>query len=202
MVSTLTCLIIFILFKGYKTKNIVLVFLLLLITDFLAFFYDFNVAVSMAITIPKASVYFVLLRDIIKKLKVNSFKKPISFFFMFIIILNISLVYRIVLDPSNNFTNSYSQILIFCVGMVIILLCTSAIIYNFRFNSKRSLLFVFVVFALALSDASWFVGYYMSTKAAFYFDILFYLISLNSMILYALETDTSDDFLPESISDF
>jgi len=85
----------------------------------------------------------------------------------------------------------------FCVGILIIILCTSALIYNFRYNSKRSLLFVFITFSFALSDASWFIAYFINTGSAFYFDIAFYLISLGSLIIYALETDTNDDILIE-----
>jgi len=195
--TTTAFFILFLLFGGYKKTKFIILFLLLICVDFLAIFYEANTLISKIITIPKVLAYLVILSDVLKKLKIKNAKKSISLFFIIIIALNISLLYKILIVSSNNIAAYINRLLFFGIGVIIIALCTSALIYNFRYNSKRSLLFVFITFAFALSDASWFIAYFINAEQAFYFDIAFYLISLNSIIIYTLETSNNEDVFIE-----
>ncbi len=80
-------------------------------------------------------------------------------------------------------------------GAVIILLTALAANYNFRYISKRSTYFFYLVFAFVISDISRFLAYYLNYDLIFYADRVLYVIGLLCTTWYVLYTFEEEDIL-------
>lgn len=195
VVSVSIYFFVFFLFKGAKDRKILLMFMLLVSVDALGLFYDKGIT-SLICTTLKLMAYFLVVNVVIKKVKFHNITRPIFLFFGLVILLNLVLIYQTVWTTFDKI-NDIAEILYYIIyGSMSVVICVAAINYNFRYGSKRSRFFLYFVFALTFSDASWFIGYYLNSKLAFHFDVLFYLLGLYYISIYALETKNEDDVLP------
>ncbi|WP_299889238.1 hypothetical protein [uncultured Lacinutrix sp.] len=186
--------LVFIYYSGAKNKNILLVFSLLISVDILGLFFEKGL-VSIIGPLIKLISYFFIIKEVIKKIKFKKINKPIYFFLGVVILLNLLLVYQTVWSTFLKINNYIESAVYIVYGSINVAVCIAALNYNFRYGTNRSIYYLYFVFALVLSDACWFIAYYLDSNSAFYFDILFYLVALCFIILYALDTKNQDDVL-------
>jgi len=199
IISITLFFLIFLFLKGYKDSRIVLVFVLLLIVDFLGVFYEKGL-IALIGPIIKLFAYIILIASVTKKIELKKISLKTSILPAIIILLNIFLIFTVVQAVFAS-QNDFKEIILYIVyGTTIVGAAFLAVNYNFRYGSKRSVYYLFLVFALVLSDAAWFIAYYFKTKTAFYFDTVFYFIALCYIILFAVTTKSSDDKLSELMS--
>lgn len=183
------------LFRGYKEKTIVFVFILLILADIFNLYYE-HIILSKLISIVKISAYFLLVKSVFTKLKLFKNIKPILVVFIGVIVaLNLGLAFQTIWNTSDKM-NDILDVILFCAyGISIVGSAIVAMQYNLRYHTKRSMYFVYFVFGIILSDVSWFIGYFLELFFAFYADILFYLIGLYCIVRYSVETSKTDDVL-------
>lgn len=187
--------VVFLLFKGYRDKNITFIFILLILADVFNLNYE-HIILGKLISITKISAYFLLIKSVFTKLILFKNVKPILYVFIGIIIaLNLGLAIQTVWNTSDKMNDTLDLVLFLVYGVTIISVVIIAMQYNFRYHTKRSMYFVYFVFGLILSDISWFIAYFLDLILAFYADILFYIIGLYCIVRYAVETTKDDDVL-------
>jgi len=188
LVSILIFFAFFLFYKGYSDRTILYVFILLILTDVFGTNYE-NTITAKLVPLIKICAYFLLIKRIFSRIKIKKVRKPVMLAFGLILILNFALVYEIVINNNINTNDNFELVLLFLYGVIIVGMCTAALNYNFSNNTNRSLYFLYFIFALVLSDTTWYIAYYMSFKIAFQIDILFYLIAMLFMVRYALVQD-------------
>lgn len=198
LISTCCYFLVFILFKSINNKNIFFAFIFLICVDILGLYYEKGL-VSIIGPAIKLIAYAFIIKEIIKKVKIKGLKKPITLLLGLVVLLNLFLVYQTVSTTFFEIKNYAESTLYLVYGSVNILMCILTINYNFRYPSKKSIYYTYFVFALIISDASWFIAYYINASGAFYFDILFYLLAFCFMIFYAESKSIEDVVLDEKI---
>lgn len=188
--------LVFLIFKGYKDKRIALIFILLALVDCLGLFYEYGL-IDILGPLVKLTAYLFIISEVIKKVKIMNINKPVTLFFVIIILLNFFLIFQTVWSTFLRL-NDYAESVVYLVyGAVNVAACIVALNYNFIYGTRHSIYYLYLVFNLILSDASWFIGYYLNYKTAFYFDALFYFFALYFLIIYALDTNKNEAVLLE-----
>ncbi len=182
-------------YKGFKDKTILYIFILLLFADIFNLYYEYDL-MNKLVSVAKITAYFLIAKSVFTKLRLFKNTKPlIILFFSIIVSLNLVLVYQVVWETSDKMNDNLEVVLFLLYGIVIIGMGLISIHYNFRYHTKRSMYFLYFVFALILSDISWFIAYFLEIRILFYADILFYLAALYATVKYAIETSKKDDVL-------
>lgn len=195
LLSICSYFVVFLLFKGYRDKNIMFVLILLILADVFNLNYE-HITLGKLISITKIIAYFLLIKSVFTKLILFKNIEPILYFFIGIIVaLNLGLAIQTIWNTSDKMNDTLDLILFLMYSITIIGVAIVAIQYNFRYHTKRSMYFVYFVFGLILSDISWFIAYFLDLFLAFYADILFYIIGLYCIVRYGVETSKNDDVL-------
>ncbi|WAC01817.1 hypothetical protein N7U66_18330 [Lacinutrix neustonica] len=187
---------VFFIFKGYKEKKIGIILLLLSTVDVLGLFYEYGL-IDIIGPVVKLTAYLLIISEVIKKVKIKNINKPVTLFFIIVVLLNVLLVFQTVWATFLRMEDYAESVVYLFYGAVNVAACIVALNYNFIYGTRHSIYYLYLVFSLILSDASWFIGYYLNYTNAFYFDVLFYLLASCFLIIYALDTNKNEEVLLE-----
>lgn len=194
LISICCYIVVFLMFKGGKHRKILLIFLFLGAVDVLGLFYEYGL-IDIIGPLVKLTAYLLIINEVIKKVKIKNINKPVSLFFIIVVLLNLLLVFQTVWSIFFKIDNYAESVIYLLYGFVNVATCVVALNYNFIYGTKRSIHFLFFVLSLIMSDASWFIAYYLKFNTPFYFDIFFYLLALSFIIIYSLDTHKHEDIL-------
>ncbi|WP_299889240.1 hypothetical protein [uncultured Lacinutrix sp.] len=201
LIAVCVYLLIFLYYSKVRDKMIFYAFILFMVTDILGLFYSENI-VSKIIPIIRVLAYLIFARRIMNKFELLKGNKYILFFFFIVITLNVLLLYNIILGNSTPLIDNTDQLLFFFFGILLIAMSSMSVNYNFRYNSKRSLYFLYFIFAFIIADVAWFIASFIEQTFSSYLDTVAYIIALMFMVRYAVETEEKDDVLLESDNEF
>lgn len=157
------------------------IFLLFVLCDALLIFYENPLVKSLTYS-SRIFAYFLLIWIVVpklKKLKFNFWQILIS---VGILILNIFLLYELseILPESSQYPLFLPLFYLF--GFTVIALVIAAISYHNRFSNLLSFFYIAAVFALVLSDLTFYIAYYLNFPVFYYADRLFNILGIISLI--------------------
>jgi len=178
--------------KGYKQLNMLIALVALILVDVIGLNYETNDINSKIVPFVKLIAYFLLIKGIYKKLDVTKTKKAISISFGIVVLLNILLFYYVIWSDYLKINDNIERSIFLFYGIIVLGICIGAANYNFRYETRKSLYFFYCVYAIVLSDFTWFIGYYLEFNEALYLDVLFYFIGFYNLLLYSFEVENKE----------
>lgn len=188
------------LFLGIKKSNdrlIVLFFITLIIADVFNVFYEDPICRKLT-SIFKLFGYLLLINKMISKVRFMKSNLIIKIVFTGVIGLNILAFCYLITSVSNKTNDTLELILLLVYGITLIALCSVAVNYHFRYNTWRSMYFIFFSFALLFTDVLAFLGYFLDYNFLFYGTRFFYVLALSLITMFALFTKEEKDILIEN----
>ena len=88
------------------------------------------------------------------------------------------------------FHDTLEPILFYIYGAAMMVLGVQAISYNNKFNSNRSLLYIFFAFGFIFSDIAALFAYYFEFDVFYYFDRFFFITALALLVKYGLNYES------------
>lgn len=102
-------------------------------------------------------------------------------------------LYTIMDMLSYQFTDGVEITLFYLYGALMIILGVAAITYNNKYNSNRSLLFVFLAFGFIFADIAALFAYYFDFPTFYYLDRVLYLIGVGLLVNYGLNYESAKE---------
>lgn len=94
---------------------------------------------------------------------------------------------------NNSFGNEVQIVLFLLYGSLMMLLAVFAVSYNNSINSTRSMFFVYLVFALLLSDIASLFAYYFDFTYGFYLDRVSYILAMALVVNHGLNAKIKEE---------
>ena len=88
------------------------------------------------------------------------------------------------------FHDSLEPILFYIYGAAMMILGVQAISYNNKFNSNRSLMYIFFAFGFIFSDIAALFAYYFEFDVFYFFDRFFFITAIALMVKYGLNYES------------
>ena len=99
------------------------------------------------------------------------------------VIMNMSMV-------TYTFHDGVEPILLYVYGAAMMVLGVQAIAYNNKYNSNRSLLYIFFAFGFIFSDIAALFAYYFEFEIFYFFDRFFFLGAMAMLVQYGLNYES------------
>ncbi|RXG27600.1 hypothetical protein [Leeuwenhoekiella marinoflava] len=99
------------------------------------------------------------------------------------VIMNMSMV-------THTFHDNLEPLLLYAYGAAMMVLGVQAIAYNNKYNSNRSLLYIFFAFGFIFSDIAALFAYYFNFEMFYFLDRFFFLGSLAMLVNYGLNFES------------
>jgi len=183
VLSTLVFFIFFVSYKGYKEVWVFIAFLSFLISNFLMLFYEVPFCNKLT-SILAIFGYFSLIYHVYKTMKIHITNTNLFIFYAFIVLLNFYGLYQIMSNIDAKLDDYLQKFIMYLYGSTIIIVCLFAT--NYKKGIKKSMYFLFFVYAFSFSDFCAVLGYYYQYSALYYFSRAAYLFALFFMVRYIL----------------
>jgi len=188
-------LVFFLIYRGFSKSKIVLgVLLSFLVSDILGFYTE-TTFFAKIIYLVRILGYFLLVKSIFKKVKMEKVKPLVFIIISIVIFLDFYLLYVLVENIIRNVNDIFEYIIILVYGTIIVITLFMSANYNLRYNTKRSAYFYYGVLTFVLSDLSFLSAYFLKYTSLFYTDVIFYFLGLFCIINYSESPKESEDFL-------
>ena len=191
-----TMLLFFVIFYSFikYSKISTVIFLLFVLCDALLIFYEDPLVKSLTYIsriFAYALLFWIIVPEI-RKLKFNFWQIIIS---MGILLLNVFLL-SVLTEMLPEVLNYPIFIPLFYVfGFTTIVLVIAAVSYHNRYSNLQSFFYAAAVFALVLSDLTFYIAHYLNFSIFFYADRLFNILGILSLIMffqiYSINADTT-----------
>ncbi|WP_290478478.1 MULTISPECIES: hypothetical protein [unclassified Leeuwenhoekiella] len=88
------------------------------------------------------------------------------------------------------FHDNLEPILFYIYGAAMMVLGVQAILYNNKYNSNRSLLYIFFAFGFIFSDIAALFAYYFEFDLFYFFDRFFFIVATGLLVKYGLNFES------------
>jgi len=137
--------------------------------------------------------YATIIIERLPRLKKIKFHGSVVLISMLLIAAN-TYTLSIIMDMIGHvFEDLWQVVAFYLYGAFMILLAVTAVAYNNQYNSNRSLLFIFMVFAFVISDIVSLFAYYFGIEFCFYLDRISYLLGFALLVNYGLNSKMVSD---------
>ncbi len=195
LISAVIYFILFLFYKGFKNKSILLAISCFLVSDIFLIYYEklsSNKLTSLIIIIG----YIILIGHVFKRVQLKKINKYLLAFFAILILLNSYALYEVLKSLEYRFYDSLQQIIFYTHGIVIIALCAVAANYNFVYNTNKSMYFMYFSFAFAFSNLTAFLAYYYDTSIFFVLSRFLYVFAFFFVVNYVTVAHEKDEVIP------
>jgi hypothetical protein len=139
--------------------------------------------------------YIVLIGHVFKRVRLKKINKYLIVFFTFLILLNVYALYEVLKSLEYRFYDSLQQIIFYTHGIVIIALCAVSANYNFVYNTKKSMYFMYFSFGFAFSNLTAFLAYYYDVSTFYLISRFLYIFAFYFIVNYVvLDHQKEGDF--------
>ncbi|WGK63737.1 hypothetical protein [Croceiramulus getboli] len=192
LTTTLVVFLYYVTFTPVKSRWIMAFFALFLLKDIAMFFYEYVLGYKLAILFGILS-YLVLLRSIWGRVKSYG-NNPLNILLTVVLVaLNMYTLYVLMNQISYQFSDLSQVILFYTYGAIMMALGIAAVVYNNKFNSNRSLLFMFVAFGFIFADVASLLAYYFELDPFYYFDRSFVIVGLTVAVAFGNRQEALDE---------
>ncbi len=192
LLSTFVFFLLFIFYKGYKEIWVFTTFLCFLISNFIMLFYEIPFCNKLT-SILAICGYSSLIYHIYSKINKSITSTNLFIFYAFMVLLNFYGLYQIMTNIDTKLDDSVQKLIMYLYGSTIIIACVLAT--NYKRGIKKSMYFLFFIFAFSFSDFCAVLGYYYHYSVLYYSSRAAYLFALFFMIHYILTVPDNKDYL-------
>ncbi|MHA7943261.1 hypothetical protein ACJOV8_009305 [Formosa sp. 3Alg 14/1] len=196
-ITTLAFFVLFIIFGGLKKIKLTLVYLLFISTDVCIMFYDYPFYNNLA-SVLKSLGLLVMIWHLIPRFKIELESKKSVVGSLLIIGFGGALFLELLELATMKFNNTLHIFLYACCALLYLILFILVVNYNLRYNSMRSIVCVFFVFSIALSDFLAFISYYLAIGEFYYPTRLFHILGITLLTAYAVLPFKKEELFEEN----
>ena len=195
LTSGVVFFVLFLFYKGFKNRYIFLAVSCFLVSDVFLIFYE-KLASNKLTSIITIVGYVILIGHVFKKVQLQKVNKYLIAFFAFLILLNVYGLFEVLRSLEYKFYDGLQQIVFYTHGIVIIALCTVSANYNFVYNTRKSMYFMYLSFGFAFSNLTAFLAYYYDASLFFILSRFLYLSAFFFIINYVVTSHEKEEVIP------
>ena len=180
--------------KSFTNSWIALALLLFLIRDVFFQFYEEPWGYKLYIILG-VLVYSTLVLERFPKLSDLKFNPGVLIVTSLLVAANTYVLYVVMNMQMVTYTfhDDLESILFYIYGGSMIILGVQAMTYNSKYNSNRSLLYIFFAFGFIFSDIAALFAYYFEFDLFYFFDRVFFLLGLGLLVKYGLNYENINE---------
>ena len=184
----------YLLANGQKNKWITIALSVLLLKDIFFQFYEFSWGYKFYLGLGSLA-YFCILKDRLPGVSNMSFNPVIIGITVLLVLANTYTLYMLMGMLSYTFNDNFEIALFYVYGALLIIIAVGAVINNNKYNSNRSLVYLFLALAFIFSDIAALFAYYFGQEELYYIDRLFFIAAGGLLLNYGLNTqDAREEF--------
>jgi len=146
--------------------------------------------------------YLLLIADSLPRLRRLKFNPGVISITLLLILINTYTLYTLMGMLSHTFNDPLEVILFYLYGALLIVMAVTAVINNNRYNSDRSLNYLFLVLAFIFSDIAALFAYYFGFENLYYADRIFFIMAAGFLANYGLnERNARQEFFEYEMID-
>ena len=192
LLSIAVLFIYYILKKGIKNKWITLSLLIFLVKDICFQVYEMSWGYKLYLLLG-ALAYITLVAERIPKLRNTKLSSSLIVITLLLILANSYTLHMLMETLSYQFKDLLEISLFYFYGAMMIILGVTAIVYNNKYNSNRSLLYTFLAFSFIFSDIAALFAYYFGFEMFYFFDRFFFIIAMGLFVNYGLNYKSAQE---------
>ncbi|MDT0555942.1 hypothetical protein [Patiriisocius hiemis] len=189
LASTTIVLVYSLFYKGYKFKFLFVALLAFLIKDIFVLDYEDPFSKTMSFVFGNFAYILVVLL-VLLKVKFKKSTPIILVFVLTLVILNVVNVFYLSDIIVQKLDNTTQYVLFMLQSVLLILLGLVGFSYNERYVGKTPLLFLYLVMSIIMCDLAGLAAYFFEFQVAFYFERIFYLLSLILLLNFSINRET------------
>ena len=131
-------------------------------------------------------VYGTIILERLQKIRNIEISSSLIFLSVLLVTANTYALYNILDKIGHSFENTFQIILFYTYGAFMMLMAIVAVAYNNLYDSKRSFIFILLVFSFVISDVSSLFAYYYEIDFCYYIDRISYILGFVFFVNYGL----------------